>query len=182
MSSSLLLQLGPECLVRLTLIVCMVGGRTTVALWGAASRTCSILLAAFLYCYRQDFFSIYLVSVLLMLPYSSTVARKKLRFILLVRSDFHRTYSLSMAVNAFASHVLMSVSVDETVLPRSVNLSTSFRELPFSVEISPVYLKHICSVLCALTWSPMPAAARSRLHSWVSAWASAFTRSAMSSV
>ena len=74
-------------------------------------------------------------------PYSSidTIAAwKKLLFILSVRSDFYMTQSLSTAVHAFASHVLMSVSVDETLLPRKANLSTSFRELPFSVEMLPV--------------------------------------------
>ena len=44
------------------------------------------------------------------------------------------TDSLSIAVHTFASDVSMSVSVDETLLPRKVNLSTSFRALPFSVE------------------------------------------------
>ena len=34
--------------------------------------------------------------------------------------------SLSVAVHVFASHVLMSVSDDETLLPRLVNLSTPF--------------------------------------------------------
>ena len=65
-------------------------------------------------------------------------AWKKLRFILSVRSDFHITDSLSMAVHCFASSVSMSVSVNETLLPRLVNLSTNFRDLPFSVEMSPV--------------------------------------------
>ena len=41
-----------------------------------------------------------------------------------------------MAVHTFASRVLMSVSVDETLLPKDVNLSTSFREQLFSVEMS----------------------------------------------
>ena len=45
------------------------------------------------------------------------------------------TDSLSIAVHAFASRVSMSVLVDETQLPRLVILSTSFRGLPFSVEI-----------------------------------------------
>ena len=45
---------------------------------------------------------------------------------------------LSIAVYVFASHVLMSVSVDETLLLKLMNLSTSFRELPFSVEMSPL--------------------------------------------
>ena len=45
--------------------------------------------------------------------------------------------SLSTPVHAFAIRVLMSVLVDETLIPWLVNLSTSFRKLPFSLEISP---------------------------------------------
>ena len=62
---------------------------------------------------------------------------KKLRFILLVRFDFHMIESLSIAVHAFVSCVSMSFSVDEILLPRYVNLSTSFREVPSSVEMWP---------------------------------------------
>ena len=54
-------------------------------------------------------------------PYNSigtTTAWKKLRFILSVSTDFHMTDKLSILVNAFASRVLMSVSVNETLLPR----------------------------------------------------------------
>ena len=47
-----------------------------------------------------------------------TTAWEKVRFILLVWSGFHMTDNLSTAVPAFASRVLMSVSVDETLLPR----------------------------------------------------------------
>ena len=68
----------------------------------------------------------------------TTSAWKKLRFILSVRFDFHIIDSLSIAVHAFVSRVSMSFSVDETLLPRWVNLSTSFREVPSSVEMSPV--------------------------------------------
>ncbi len=60
-----------------------------------------------------------LVSIHVVHPYTSidTIAAwKKLRFILSVRSDFNMTESLSLAVHAFASHVLMSVSVDETLV------------------------------------------------------------------
>ena len=159
----------------------MVGGPTEVALWVAASRTCSILLAAFL---CSCLFSIRLVSVQVVHPYSSidsTAAWKKLCFILLVGSDFHMTDSLYIAVHAFASQVSMSFSFDETLLPWKVKLSTNFRELPPAVEMSPVWLKHMYSVSCALTWRPMPAAARSRLCSKVLAWVGAFARSAMSS-
>ena len=57
MSSSLLLQQCLACLFRLTLIVFMTGGRWpySCCLWGAASRTCSILLAEFLCRCRQAF-------------------------------------------------------------------------------------------------------------------------------
>ena len=67
-----------------------------------------------------------------------TAAWKKLRFILSVRSDLYITDSLSIAVHAYASNVLMSVSIDEILLPRWLNLSTSFREVPLSVEMSPL--------------------------------------------
>ena len=56
--------------------------------------------------------------------------------------------SLSIAVHAFVSRVPMSFSVDETLFPRLVNLSTSFREVPSSVEISPACLKHIYIQFC----------------------------------
>ena len=51
MSSSLLLQQCPACLVRLTWIVFVIGGQVAVTLgvlWGVAARTCSGLHAAFL--------------------------------------------------------------------------------------------------------------------------------------
>ena len=49
MSSSLLLQQCPACLVRLTCIVFVMGVRCHIvgALWGVAARTCSILLAKY---------------------------------------------------------------------------------------------------------------------------------------
>ena len=50
MSSSLLLQQCPACLVRLTWIVFVMGagGRTVGVLWGVATRTCLRLHVAFL--------------------------------------------------------------------------------------------------------------------------------------
>ena len=51
--SSLLLQQCPACLVRLACIVFVIGGRTVGAVWGVAARTCSILLATFLYNCRR---------------------------------------------------------------------------------------------------------------------------------
>ena len=50
MSSPLHLQQCPACLVRLTWIVFVMGGRWPIvgALWGVTARTYSILLATFL--------------------------------------------------------------------------------------------------------------------------------------
>ena len=55
-----------------------------------------------------------------------TAVWKKLRFILSVRSDFDMTDSLSVAVRAFASSMLMSVSdhTETLVLVRSPKLSS----------------------------------------------------------
>ena len=75
---------------------------------------CSILVEL-----PSSLFSSRLVSIHVVHLYSSIdmiAAEKKLRFILLVRSDFHMTDSLLIAVHAFASHVSMSVSVVETLL------------------------------------------------------------------
>ena len=67
----------------------------------------------------SSFFSIRLVSVHVVHPYSSidkTAAWKKLCFISSVWSDFHMTDRLSIAVHGFARRMLMSVSIDETLL------------------------------------------------------------------
>ena len=47
--SSLLLQQCPACLVCLACIVFMIGDCIVGSSWGVAARTCSILLATFLY-------------------------------------------------------------------------------------------------------------------------------------
>ena len=69
----------------------------------------------------SSFFSLRLVSVHVVHPCSSvvtTAAWKNLRFIILVRFDFHLTNSLSIAVNVLARHSLMSFSDDESLHPR----------------------------------------------------------------
>ena len=67
-------------------------------------------------------------------------------------------YDLLMAGHPFASHVLMSFSVDGTLFPRLVYLSTSFKERPFSVGIFTLWflLKQIYPVVSSLTWRPIP--------------------------
>ena len=63
---------------------------------------------------------------------------------------------------------------DHTILDFDSFLSSFYRLLS-------LLLAHN-SVLCALTWSPMTAAARSKLCSSVSAWLGVLASSAMSSV
>ena len=124
MSSSLLLLQCPVCLVRLTLIVFVMGGRWPYSccfvgcclqdlVQNCSQQSYVVAVELFLHPFSL---SIYVVH-----PYSSidtTTAWKKLRFIFSVRSDFHMTNSISIAVYAFASHVLMSFSVDRVHLPR----------------------------------------------------------------
>ena len=110
MSSLLLLQQCPTYLTRLTWMVFKMGGRYPYS-------------CCFVGCCLQDLFSTAcnilvqlpssLVSIHVVHPCSSidtTTAWKKLRFILSDGSDFHMTDSLSMALHAFASHVLMLMS------------------------------------------------------------------------
>ena len=122
MSSSLLLRQCPVCFC-LTWIVFMMGGRWPYSwcLEGCCRQDLFNIARSILVYLPSSFFFSRLVSVQVVLPYSSidtTVAWKKLRFILSVRSDFHMIESLSIAVHAFVSRVSMSFSVDETLLPR----------------------------------------------------------------
>ena len=64
--------------------------------------------------------------------------------------------SLLIAVHAFTSRVLMSFSVNETLLPRQVNLSTSFREPPFSVEMLVSLIKAHIFCFVSVQLLPVP--------------------------
>ena len=119
MGSSPLLQQCPTCLVRLTWIVFIMVGKWPYSccfvgccLQDLFSIACSILVYL-----SSSFFFICLINIHVVHPYSNinmTAAWKELRFILSVRSDFHMTDILSIAVHVFASRVLMSVLVDKT--------------------------------------------------------------------
>ena len=123
MSLSLFLQQCPTCLVRITWIVFVMGDRWPYGcvLWSAAFRIYSVLLTAIVQL-LSFFFSIRLVSVHVVCIHITVSTRpsawKKLRFILSVRSNFHMTSSLSIAVHAFVSCLLISLWVDEILLPR----------------------------------------------------------------
>ena len=132
MSSFLLLPEFPAWLARLIWRVLKIGSRSRIVaeLWDFSSRICLIRLTVFL-CNCCQAFSLYAQSASMWTIHRVVWARllpKKLRFILSERSDLYITDSLLIAVHAFASRVFMSFSVDEMLLRRYVNLSTSFRE------------------------------------------------------
>ena len=160
LTSSLLLQQCPACLVRLIWIVFVMSS------WWLYS-------CCFLGCCLLDFFNI-ARSILVLLPSSFVFIRLVSVHVVHPHSVLFYGSGLTsiwpIAVHAFASHLLMFFLVDETLLPRYVKLSTSYIELPFSVEMSPFWLKHMYSVFSALIWRLMPTAVRSRQCSWDSAW------------
>ena len=90
----------------------------------------------------SSYFSVRLVSIHVVHPsyrIDTTAAWKKLRFILSYKSVFHMIDSQSIAVHAFAKRKLMSFSLEDTLPPRYVNLSTNFREPLFRVKMSPFW-------------------------------------------
>ena len=140
MSSSLLLQQYLAWLVDLIWMVFEMGGKWPYS-WcfvGCCFQDLFNIAGSILVQLLSSFFSICLVGIKVVHPYSSmdmTAAWKKLRCILSDRFDFHMTNSLSIAVHAFASCILLTFSVDETLLSTKVNLSTSFREPPFEKSL-----------------------------------------------
>ena len=95
----------------------------------------------------SSFSSIRFVRIHEVHQYSSmgtTAAWKKLCFTLSDMFDSHMTDDISIAVHAFASRLLMWFSVDETLLPRLMNLSIISWDSPFSVEMLPFWLNHMC--------------------------------------
>ena len=139
----------------------VVGCHIAAALWGTVSRTCSILLATFLCNYCQAF--------------SPSVLSASMWCILIAR------YRHDRCLEETALHFIGQVCLPydrPSQLMRHCSLSRWTCQLVLECyrlvwEMLPVWLKHIYSILCALTWRLMPAVARSRLCSRVSAWAGA---------
>ena len=120
--------------------------------------TCSILLP-----FPSSFFSISFVCLHGLYPYCSlgtTTDWKIYCFILSDRSDFHMINNLSIAIHDFARWISTSLSGDEMLLPRFVNLSKNFEEPTFRVQMS---LEHMYSLFVSFTGMPMPLADSSRL-------------------
>ena len=143
MSSSLLLQQCPACLVRLIWMVVEMGGKCTYSCYFLGCCFVDIFNIAhcILVLYTSSNFSLRFVNVHVVHPYrriDTTTAWKKLHFILSDNPDYYMIDSLLTEFHAFASSNLMSFSVDKTLLSRYVNLSTSFREPPFHI-VMPLF-------------------------------------------
>ena len=123
MSSSLLFQQCPACLVWMVLQMrsqwpcsCYFVGGFFQDLFSIARN---ILVQI-----PFSFFSICLVSIHVLHPYSridTTIAWKKLHFILLGSSNFYMINNLLITVNAFARRILMTFLVDEMLLHELVH-------------------------------------------------------------
>ena len=128
MSSSLLLQQCPACLVHLIWMVFKMGGRLlySCCFVGCCLQDSFNIANSILVQLPSSFFSMHLVSIHVVHQYSSTdmtTAWGKLGFILSDRFDSHMTDNLSIALCAFASRILMSFSIDETLLPNPSTMS-----------------------------------------------------------
>ena len=111
MGSSLLLQRCPTCFIWMVLEM---GGKWLYSCCFVRCCFQDLFNIAFsiLVQFLSNFFSIHWVSVHIV-EYSridTTAAWKKLHFILSDKFDFHMIDNLSIAVYAFASHILMSFS------------------------------------------------------------------------
>ena len=123
MSASHVLLQQPACPVRLIWMVFEMGGRWpfSYCFVGCCFQDLFKMARSILVQLLSSFFSIRLVSIQVVNSYSSldtTAARKKLRIFYRIKSDFHMTDNLFIAVHAFTSRILMSFSVDETLLQR----------------------------------------------------------------
>ena len=135
MNSPFLLQQCPACLVRLT----WMGGKWPYSCYfaGCCFQDFFTFARSNLVQFPSSFLSIRFVTIHVVHPYSyidTAATWKKSRFILSNRSDFHIINGLSIAIHAFGRRISTSLSVDEMLLPRYVNLSTNFRGPPISVE------------------------------------------------
>ena len=88
--------------------------------------------------YKNKFYYNYKVDVYIF----KTLIQKNIHPTAIIKN---MTNNPSIAIHAFGNREFTSFSVNETLLPWWGNLYTSFREPPFSIEISPLWfrLKHI---------------------------------------
>ena len=144
---SLLLHQCPAYQARLTWMVCEIGGKWPYSF-------CSVE------CCFQDFFKTVhnicsshqtFIKVQVVQPYSSTDKAQLRRIPILFLSDFYMVVNRLIAIHALPICKLISLSVDEILLPRYVNWSANFRGLPFNKKIASTWLKHMNSVLSLFT-------------------------------
>ena len=135
MSSSLLLQQCPACLVRLTWIVFVIGGRWSYSwcLVGCCRQDLFEIARSILVQLPSSFFSSRFVSVHVVHPYSSidvTAAWKKLRFILSIvlfaqlRSFTHRYVTLTIQFRHTVKELQVLVIESNNLIQHYLFIST----------------------------------------------------------
>ena len=67
--------------------------------------------------------------------------------------------NLSVAFHVLPLSMLISLAIDEILLPRYVNWSTNFKSLSLEQGMVPFFSKHMNSVLSEFTLRPKPLAA-----------------------
>ena len=153
MSSSLLLQRCPACLVCLSWIVFVMGGRWphSYCFVGFCLQDFFNIAHRILVFLPSSFFSVRLVSVRVVHPYSNIdrcLENTAFHFI----GQFWLPYDwLSIVSCPCLCKSRVDVCLGWWDPESCINLSSTFRELPFTVEMSPLWLKYMYSVLSALT-------------------------------
>ena len=142
---SLLFQQCSSCLFRFTwmFLTWGVSNHSAVISWAFTSRICSRLLVAFLCSSYQAFF------LCILLAFKWCIHTVVLTQPLLWTHPilFYRIHPTSIS-KSFDRRISTSLSVDETQLPRYVNLFTNFRGSLLRVEMIPSRLKHMYCFIC----------------------------------
>ena len=140
MSSSLLLQQCPACLVHLTLMVFEMGGKwpySDYCLGGAASSIYSKLHITFL-CSSHQAFSLCILLASMWCIYTVVFTQPQLQRnpLLFYHIDQTSIWSITYQFQSMLSlgHILTSLSVDEILLPRYMDF-IDFRSFPHGVQV-----------------------------------------------
>ena len=165
MNSSLLLQQCPPCFVHLTRMVFEMGSMWpySYCFLGCCLKDLFKRAHSNLVWFPSSLFFMHFVSIHVVHQYSSIDTAT-------AWEKFHMINNLYISVHTFTRCISISLSVDEILLLKHVNLFTNYRCLPLRVEMAPSHFIYMYSVLFAFMWRPMPPAVCSRLCSRDSVW------------
>ena len=157
MSLTLILQQCPTCLVHLTWMVFEMGSKCPYCCYflGCCFQDFIIVVCSILVLFPSYFSPCVLLgSMWYIHPYCSintATIGKTFCFIVLEKANLQMINNLLLTVNDFARGMVTSLSVDEILLLRYMNLSTNFLGQPLRAEMASCF-KHMSSILFAFTW------------------------------